>query len=180
MKSNYTKSCVQFKGRNVNAYSLIYLQYSPVLLQFAIAIIKDPSAANDIVTDVFEKLLQGDFDKMKGVKIFLFLTTYTACLAYQREKERDRRMANEIAYLAVAEVPSRYENTAGEERIELVKRLLEQIPQKCRLVCKLILAGLSTAEIAEKLGISKKTVQSHKEHAVKKLRELVFREANIF
>ena len=180
MKSNYTKNYVHFEGRNVNAFSLIYLEYYPAIRQFAFFNIADADAAEDIATDTFLKLFRKDFDKLKSVKVFLCLTTFIACLTYLRKMQCEQEAESEIAYLLSADSPSRYENTTQEELTNELTRLLEKIPGKCRTVCKLILSGLSTREIAKRLGISTKTVQSHKEHAIAKLKELFSREADIF
>ena len=55
--------------------------------------------------------------------------------------------------------------------VEIIDNAIEQLPEKRRLIFRLSRQeGLSNDEIANKLGISKKTVENQITHAIKFLR----------
>lgn len=132
--------------------------------------VSDPTEAKGIVHEVFVAL----WEKYPALPVetnyrgYLFTAVRNRCLNYLRDNKKhvaleaveDRSMSHEPDPMGTQEL---------EREIELA---LNTMPDKCRQVFELNRAeGLKYAEIAEKLGISVKTVEAHMTKALAIMRE---------
>ena len=82
-----------------------------------------------------------------------------------------RRRGLEESYEAWAEVSGRESAAAPEGDVGRVVAALQQLPKSYGAVLELVCTGWSTAEIAEHLGLSTRTVQRRLERAREMIRE---------
>jgi RNA polymerase sigma-70 factor, ECF subfamily len=139
---------------------------------YAVTIIKDDAAAEEIVQNVFFKL----WEKRGQVKIEQSLTSYLY-----------RAVHNEsLNYLKHAKVKAAHQAHAGQnshiqdnttdpaalkELRQKIDAALNELPEQCRTVFQLSrFEGLKYRMIADELGISVKTVENHMGKALKLLR----------
>ncbi len=104
-----------------------------------------------------------------SLRAYLYKSVYHESLNYLKHKKVQRKYMEE----AMMEYKHRQAevNVTDEELHRHLKHALGQLPEKCRTVFQLSrFEELKYQEIADKLGISLKTVESHMGKALKLLR----------
>ncbi len=138
--------------------------------------VKDTAVAEEIVQDVFLKLWEdkGMIETIKSVRSYLYRSVVNASINYvNRQKNMERHHLQIAEQLTEAQIE---EDDLKNEMIVLLYEEIELLPEKCREVFKLSrLEGLKYRDIAAKLDISEKTVESHMGNALKILRARVLK-----
>jgi RNA polymerase sigma-70 factor (ECF subfamily) len=144
----------------------LYRRHGPALLLFAIAITGDRSRAQDVLHQVFLKLLQDrHLRRAADVKAYLFACVRNAALNDARVSRRNVALADED--LAWFEPPT--PDFAEEKNL---RRALAELPDDQREVTVLHIWGeLTFAQIADLLTISANTAASRYRYALVRLRE---------
>ena len=140
--------------------------------------IGDFHIAEEITQDVFLKVYK-KLSTLKPPEHFpgwLYVITTRHCIAWLRKKRQpttslDAMPAPELEELCYAEYEvSRGEATAVERQREIVKRLLQKLPESERTVVTLhYLSEMSCEDISEFLGVSPNTIKSRLHRARKRL-----------
>jgi RNA polymerase sigma-70 factor (ECF subfamily) len=154
------------------AFTEIYQQYWKLLFSVAANKLTDVFEAEEVVQDVLADL----WIRRHSLSIEHSLKSYLAAAVkfkvYTRLAKRYRQAARE-AGLSVPEI----DHFSPEEQLHYRQlqqelfALAQELPEKCRLIYQLSREeGLSNREIAEKLSISQKTVETQITRALKKLR----------
>lgn len=146
----------------------LYRQHGPALLLFAGAITGERSRAQDVLHQVFLKLLEDQhLRRAADVKAYLFACVRNAALNDARASRRNVALADEG--LAWFEPPAR--DFAEEENL---RRALADLTDDQREVTVLHIWGeLTFAQIADLLQISANTAASRYRYALVRLRELM-------
>jgi len=156
---------VQATDTRVTEIELSYRRYGPALLLFAEGLAGERSRAQDVVHQVFLKLLEtGRLHDTLDAKAYLFRCVRNAVLNDRKARQRDVVLDPECAWF---EPPNR--DYAAELNL---RRALWGLPEDQREVTILHVWGeLTFAQIAEVLGISANTVASRYRYALARLRE---------
>jgi RNA polymerase sigma factor (sigma-70 family) len=129
------------------------------------------AAAEDIVQNVWLKLRErDDGERWQEPRAVLFTTAANLGIdAYRREVAAQRAITREVAHAAITHQsldPEAQADVAG--RLEKLVAALAGLQPQCRDAFLMNrLERLTHAEIAERLGISTKTVQRHIERALR-------------
>ena len=144
---------------------LSYRRYGSALLLFAAALTGERSRAQDVVHQVFLKLLQsGSLRDALDAKAYLFTCVRNAVLNDRKARQREVALDPECAWF---EPPHR--DFAAELNL---RRALWELPEDQREVTILHVWGeLTFAQIGEILSISGNTAASRYRYALVKLRE---------
>jgi len=149
----------------------LFRAYYRMLCAFAMPYVKDAERAEDLVQDLFFRLWL-DREKLTvntSVKAYLFTAVRNRCLNEVKVQGRVRSLVEERDDVQEEDGRSEDEHT---ERIARVQAAIEALPEERRRVFKLSrYEGLKYHEIAERLGISVKTVENQMGKALKTLRE---------
>lgn len=164
-----------FKKGDQRSETDIFNRFHQPLFYFALKLVGDAEEARDIITESFVKLWErrGSFSDLENIKAFLFVATRNACFNYLRNSKRKQASQKELIYLADEAVPAEeIRNIEIEaELLRLLMSEIDQLPRQCRTIFKMIhFNNMSTAEIADKLHIAKKTVLSQKARAISLLK----------
>ncbi len=159
---------------NSQAFALLYERYWKKLYQTVRYYLKDDAAAEEITHDVFVSL----WEKRKSSQIQQFQHYIQATARYHVYKYLKAAKINCVAYMdQFPELPAlQVYNIApeklGYENLESqLAGLLQQLPRRCREIFWLSrIDHLSNQEIADRLHISKRTVENQITVALKALR----------
>ena len=151
----------------------LFREHFSGLCQFALGFVKQEEVAKEIVQDAFVSLWEKrqTIDLSKPVKSYLATTVRNKCLNFLRDH---KKFSNDL--LALENLP---EDSGFDQPDKLVEKEIEQqiaagiaeLPDKCREIFVLNRYGnLKYQEIADKLQISVKTVETHMSKALQHMR----------
>jgi RNA polymerase sigma factor (sigma-70 family) len=132
---------------------IIFEKYSKRIVLFCNGMIKNMEEAEDTTVDVFVELWKRikDFKTEDNIKAFLFITARNRCLNHLRVKKK----------IITCELKYDYEEINAfvvDDIYNHIYKEIELLPNRQRAIIKSYLSGLKASEIANKLGISIKTV----------------------
>jgi RNA polymerase sigma-70 factor (family 1) len=165
------------------AFKHLYERHWFELYQSAFAMLKDQHAAKDILQDVFVWLWENRATlNITYVKAYLKAAVRFKVANYIRSGSIRDHIFDELAKISThSHPPTSDELIELKELRQVIHDSMYQLPEKCREVYRLSREeGLSNQEIAQRLGISVKTVEAQMTIALKRLRtRLGFRLAHI-
>ena len=131
------------------------------------------SDAEDLVQIIFMKIFEanGRFETLRNIQNFVDRVCVTTCKDYlKKRKTRQSKIPLFAFYQNQNDHTS--ENASVLRIVILVKYLAIEIlpPQSRQIILLSYVEGLKNKAIAEKLGITEKTVENHKTIALKKLK----------
>ncbi|MCC8035967.1 MAG: RNA polymerase sigma-70 factor [Rikenellaceae bacterium] len=165
--------------REKEEFTAFFRKLYPSLLFYASRMLP-AEQAEDVVQDAFLELWKrrGEIRAGERLHVFMYRSVYTKCLnkiKHEKIVARYSTAAREIFEAKAAHLaPDNNEILKiieGEELGEQIDKIIDELPDKCREVFKLsYLHDLRNKEIADVLGITVKTVESHMYKALKLLR----------
>jgi len=159
-------------GLNLQDFKKLYRDHYANLCYFGQKYIRDREASEDIVHDVFVKLWEkrNTIDNDKSVKSYLFQAVNNRCLNYIRDDKKFNKDYDQVLLFDGNAIEST--QIEQEELESKILYTIESLPDRCREVFKLSrIEELKYKEIAEKMGISVKTVEVQMSKALKILRK---------
>jgi len=143
----------------------LYEEHGPALLAYASALLRDPSAAEDVLHQVFVKLLAGRVSIDGPPAAYLFRAVRNAALNRIRGQSREVGLDDAVLWL---ESPG-----APRETVLALQSALQALPREQREVVVLHVWGQQTfEETAAIVGISPNTAASRYRYALAKLKEI--------
>ncbi|MDD2306888.1 MAG: RNA polymerase sigma-70 factor [Prolixibacteraceae bacterium] len=156
------------------AFDALFHKYSVNLYAFALSITRDSFAAEEVTQLVFLKVWEKreQIKEHLSFKSFLFSVAYHETISWLRKEKSEKMRIGEFVRMSGFQT-SETENTVEFRNIEsLANGLIQEMPEKRKEIFRLSREqGFSNKEIAEKLGISIKTVENQMTSALKYLRE---------
>jgi RNA polymerase sigma-70 factor (ECF subfamily) len=153
-------------------FERVYRHFLKPLHVYAINILKDEDAAEGMVQNVFLKLWERkeQLNLSGSIQAYLYASVYNACLNYLRHQKVRLTHEDQIAYA----MTNKGETGNRAELMDLKQKLqqaMNELPEKCRTIFQLSrFEELKYQEIADRLGISVKTVENQMGKALKVLR----------
>jgi RNA polymerase sigma-70 factor, ECF subfamily len=171
----------RIKKGDEKAFEKLFHKYYGHLCLFATKIINDDDSAEEIVQELFVKLWEKreQISIETSLKNYLFRSVKNLCLNFiQHNKTKIQH-----AQIVLSEVESNFSDDDVYPEIDLAFKIEESInslPEKRKEIFRLSRQeGLKYHEIAEKLNISIKTVETQMSLAIKTLRDK-FKKYNTF
>lgn len=174
-KDNITNELlIRLKNGDMLAFDKVYELFSHKLFSFVFRILKDEAEADDVVQEVFVKIWESR-EKLDDYKL---LNSYIFTIAYNNSIDLIRKKINNSKYLehlkisaTINFIPATVSQIEYNELVHEVEKLVANLPERQKQVYLLHREeGLTYPEIAERLGISKNTVENHMVKALKYLR----------
>ncbi|WP_417803456.1 sigma-70 family RNA polymerase sigma factor [Thalassospira lucentensis] len=136
--------------------------------------------AADIIQEVGAKLTERPPETaIENPRAFLYRAASNMAIDQLRAQKTQTRyvQTGDIPEHARSDTPSVEEHLVQRERLAVLKRAVDELPPRCRDVFIMRkFHGISQAEIAEKLGISRGMVEKHIRnalaHCMEKMREI--------
>lgn len=159
---------------DVKQFESLFRSSYASLVRYAKTLIKDQDSAEEIVQDLFFRLWQGK-EKIKiesSLNGYLFRSVHNKCLHYIEHNRVVERHAEEISARQRDSQETPSDILHYKELQARVAKILERLPERCgRVFCMSRFEGLKYSEIAEKLSVSIKTVESNMGRALKEFRK---------
>lgn len=158
-------------SRHESAFEEAFKSNFKALHAYAYTMLQDEDMAEEIVQTVFLKLWENR-DRITihtSLRAYLYKSVYHESLNHLKREKVQRKYMEE----AMIDYKQRQtdEVTADGELRRQLQLALRQLPEKCRTVFQLSrFEQLRYQEIADRLGISPKTVEAHMGKALKLLR----------
>ncbi len=155
------------------AFDAFFKVYYPKVLQFVMHFCVDKQEAESLVQDLFMNLWikREQLSEIKNLDNYLYISARNAAIRFVKQSfiHCDDNIANELpSELLNGDMKLCYEELYG-----FVMREINSMPeQRRRIFLMSRVDGMSNAKIAERLGISKRTVESHISLALATLKKL--------
>ncbi|MDR0844185.1 MAG: RNA polymerase sigma-70 factor [Tannerella sp.] len=169
-----TQRMIELASGSHEAYKVLFLKYFPRVKYFINHLIKSEAIAEELSQDVFMKVWEFR-ERMLEVKSFnsyVFRMAKNEALNHLDHRLLEKRYAE----LYRSEAVQTEDNGWEAKEIGLLEQLTvdRMPPQRKRVYEMSRMDGLSHAEIATRLGISKKTVENHLTLALKELNKILY------
>jgi RNA polymerase sigma-70 factor (ECF subfamily) len=154
------------------AFRSIFMHYFPKLKFFIARLVKSEAVAEELAQELFVKLWEKReiLTMVQSFNAYLYRTAKNSALNYLDHQYVERKHARYVN--ESSEQPS--DELLQAKEMELLIRLtVEKMPEQRKKIFKMSrTACLKNEEIAQKLNISKKTVENHLTLALKEIRQL--------
>lgn len=148
---------------DIVSFEEVYKKYNKKIFNFSLRYLKNRSDAEEIVQEVFVKLWENckTLRKDSNLNAWLFTITFNSI------RKRFRKLSAEKKYQEnlVGQTDATFSEISEAEYYDLLNRatyLISKLPPQQKKVFLLRKEkGLSSAEMAEELHLSKKTVENH-------------------
>ena len=164
------------RNGDAQAYEKLFHTYFEPLSLYTNTFLKDIDLAQDIVQQMFVTL----YEKREQLQIHTSIKSYLYTAVRNRAMDHLRsQKIHSLHHEKIKASQSEIDTTEDEEvlRTELQQKLyhaIAQLPEQNLKIFRMSrMQGLSNQEIAEELGLTKRTVETHISNALKKLRTLV-------
>jgi RNA polymerase sigma-70 factor (ECF subfamily) len=171
----YFKGIVQSPDqRPEELFEQVFRSRFKSLHTYACTIIRDPVMAEETVQNVFVKLWEKkeEIEIRENIDSYLYRAVHNESLNYLKHLKVRSAYQSNIMHRAPPPDPDKLPEriTLGELERRLEKAILE-LPEQCRIIFRLSRSEeLKYKEIADKLGLSVKTVENQMGKALKLLR----------
>lgn len=159
-----------------NTFYQLYMKYFPKVKSFINYFVKSEMAAEDLSQDIFEHLWMNRerlFD-MEALNAYLFRMAKNYSINYLCHKTVEEDYASSHA-IDLQEYSTEEEIDAKDVEL-LIQLTVEKMPEQRRRIFEMSRnKNLKNTEIAEKLNISKKTVENHLNLALKQIKKVINR-----
>ena len=164
----------QLREGDMGSYETLFHRYYPTFFAFARGMLKDAGAAEDIIQNVFMKIWihREALDETMSIKNYIYVLSKREVFNYLRAKYNTHVVLTEDMMTLEQSSSTDEPTTDYRELREAVQSVIDTMPPKRRSVfCLSRFKSLTNQEIADKLGISIRTVEKHIELALRTFKE---------
>lgn len=174
--SDETNAMSAYSSGDMRAFDALFSLFAPRLLLFFRRAFPDPTVAEDLLQVTFERIHRARGSFREGAPVRPWVYTIAARVRDDELRRRYRlpkhAAEQELDRLGSDPADSPHAELAGEQRAQVVREAIEQLPASQRTVIHLHrFEGLTFAEIAEVLNVKEGAVRVRAFRAYEALRE---------
>jgi len=158
---------------NEIVFETVFKNYYERLCNYANTYINNMIEAEEMVQGTFLILWEKHemIDIHTSLKSYLYRSVHNNCINHVKHLQVRRNHYDEYLHYADIEYEQVSNDLIGKELEQKINSVIESLPPQCKAVFKLSrLENLTYNEIAEKMGLSVKTIENHMIKALKTLR----------
>jgi len=166
----------QLKNDSRKAFEEIFKKYADRIYYFSIKYLKSKEDAEEITQEVFVRLWNRRFDLKTELSFssYLFMIAKNAVIDMLRKRQKESVFNEEINPSVESTLYEDNKSVEYKELNNIIQNSIADLPLKRRQIYLLSRdEGLTYKQIAEKLDISIKTVESHMRLALQQLKKSV-------
>ena len=155
------------------AFEQVFKSHFKALHAYALTILKDQEAAEEIVQSLFLRLWEKkeSLGIQNSLKAYLYRSVYNDSLNYLKHQKVKQKYQNHMVYRMKNETDNAANRVQLSELETQLQKALTQLPEQCRTIFQLSrFEELKYQEIADRLHLSVKTVENQMGKALKLLR----------
>ncbi len=159
---------------DLNAYRCLFDKYFADLCNFLLVYLHDKSFAEEVALEVFTVVWEKreQLQVRSNIKSYLFTAGKNRAISIFRRSKQHLLASLEVEDQSSATDIGSDVYLENEELRQLIDKAINALPEQSRKIYQMAWEdNLSHKEIAEKLGLSPKTVENHVGIALRKLRE---------
>jgi RNA polymerase sigma-70 factor (ECF subfamily) len=163
-------SCIPI---NESAFEELFKSHFKKLFAYALTIVRNEMAAEEIVQNVFYKIWEkhGLVEIQTSVSAYLYRSVYNDSLNYLKHEKVKASYQAHIATRSKDVVDNAASKAQLSELQEKLNSALSELPEQCRTIFQMSrFEELKYHEIAERMGLSVKTIESQMGKALRILR----------
>ena len=164
----------EIKDGSERAFELLFRDYYKRLCLYGLKYLDETEQSEEIVQDVFCRIWEkrATLEITSSFQSYLFRAVHNGCLNFiKHQKVKQQHQADEI-HVAKSSPDTYSEELENPDTMDSIYEAIEKMPEERKKIFKLSrFEGLKYGEIAEKHGISVKTVEAQMGKALKYLRE---------
>jgi RNA polymerase sigma-70 factor (ECF subfamily) len=164
----------RIRAGDIDAFEALYRTYWQRLYAFAFRYVRSKEDAEEVAQEVFFRIWRGraHWIPAGAVRNYLYLAVRNAARDRLERAAVARRWGGRAGQLATA-TETQFDLEAA-DLVAAVQRALDELPPKRSAVCRLrLIDELSYAQIADRLGIREKTVETQLARGLKFLRDRI-------
>lgn len=156
------------------AFATLFDGYSPRLYRFSMGYFRNRSDAEEVVQETFIRIWTNrtDIDPDKSFPSFLIAIARNRIYDIIKHKIVERKHRGNLS-AAWSGFQSEEEKLMADDLMELMLAVIGKLPGKQRDIMLLRCEGYSNPEIADKMSITVRTVETHISNAYRALRRMV-------
>ena len=164
----------RLRSGDKDAFRLLYERYYPLFISFANRMLKDENMAEDLIQNVFMKVWVGraNLNEEKNFRNYLLVSIRNEVYQYFR---RAFRIDSEAPCPDIIDGSMNVETAISAKELERkIAGVIAGMPHRRREIFNMSrYEKLSNKEIAQRLGLSVRTVEKHIENALSDIRKTI-------
>jgi len=151
------------KAGEKGAFKEIFNIYGPRIFRFAIVYLKNKPDAEELTQDVFLKLWEKrcNINPVLNFKAYIFKIAVNSIYDYIRKRNIEKAFSDFLQYNYQPGVESSWDDVIWNDMISRLNTLVNSMPEQRKIIfCLSTKEGLTNQQIADKLNLSKRTVEN--------------------
>ena len=159
---------------DMSAMEILYIRHAPQVKSFVFAIMKSVEETDDIVQDIFLKVWEERAVISQARSFRSYLYTMTRNIVYNRLKHRKVQTKYAGDFCNRQDLHDIEGRIITKDLLAHINEQMENLTEQQKVIYELKRnSDMTYKEIADKLGISPKTVQYHMNNILNKLKKLL-------
>lgn len=159
-----------------NAFEQLFITYYPKIKQFLHGFVDSQEESEDLAQDVFVKIWQKrqSLADVENLNAYLYRIAKNVLYDHIEKSKHTHRILSENEAVEIPTLDSIEELIFADELNDLIRLKIKQMPPQRKTIFTMSRhEGLSNQEIATRLNISKRTVETHISAALADLRKIL-------